>query len=221
VAVGSWINNLKAGANSYEQVTSSVSTKRRTAAGVETPVNFLTAAPNGGTNTLLYKDEGVTWARSNFSHGSKHAVPVGNGKFVLRVSERGSEFIRPTFYADTSSSRNAVVRAKLPSLLNPSNQKEFLSEGDPSAEFAKGYKKDASTGKALVPVSDASPDHFPPIAQHWTGGGGNNASQAMRQSWNNNTGTYQIMSLQLNLSLSSRGARFTEEVGINFKGPGE
>ncbi|MGD0931622.1 MAG: DUF4157 domain-containing protein [Candidatus Korobacteraceae bacterium] len=221
VAVGSWINNLKAGANSYEQVTSSVSTKRRTAAGVETPVNFLTAAPNGGTNTLLYKDEGVTWARSNFSHGSKHAVPVGNGKFVLRVSERGSEFIRPTFYADTSSSRNAVVRAKLPSLLNPSNQKEFLSEGDPSAEFAKGYKKDASTGKALVPVSDASPDHFPPIAQHWTGGGGNNASQAMRQNWNNNTGTYQIMSLQLNLSLSSRGARFTEEVGINFKGPGE
>ena len=220
VVHGSWISLLKK-TNSYDQVTLSVYVKRRTASGLEIPINFQTAAPDGGIKTVSYKDEGVEWARTPFSHGSKHAVPIGSAKFQLRVSERGSAFIRPTFYADNDSSRNAIVRARLPALLNPLNPSVFLSEGSPSAEAAHGYKKDVSTGKALVPVSDASPDHDPPISEHWTSKGGNNTPQAIRENWNKSLGTYKIISLPLNLRLNSRGARFTEAIGINFRGPGE
>jgi hypothetical protein len=218
VAVNAWIKNKDK--DSYEQVTSSSNVIRRTAAGV-VPISFATAPADGGTNTLLYSDEDKKWERTNLSHGSRHAVPVGGGKFELRISERGSTFIRPTFYADTANSRSTIVQAKLPSLLNPSNSKEFLSEGSPSAEFAKGYRLDASTGKALVPVSDASPDHDPAIAEHWNKKGGNNTDQTQRMNWNTNLATYKIMSLRLNLSLGGRGEYYTELVGINFRGPGE
>jgi hypothetical protein len=195
--------------------------KKRTPDGKETPVSFQTARPDGGGNGFSYRSEGTAWARSNFSHGSKHAIPVGGGKFELRMSDRGKDFIRQTFYADSQASRNAIVNSKLPPLLNPANGKEFFSEGSAAAEFGKGYKKDPGTGRALVPVADASPDHDPPIAQHWTSLGGNDTTQASRQSWNANPGTYKIMSLALNLSLSSRGATYTDTVGINFRGPGE
>jgi hypothetical protein len=173
-------------------------------------------------NSHSYKDEGAEWDRTIFVHGSKHAVPVGGGRFELKPSEQGSEFIRPTFYGDTRSSRETIKNAKLPALLNPANKKEFFSEGNPSLELAQGYKIDASTGKALVPVENASPDHEPSIAEHWTLEGGNDTSQASRQGWNKSLATYQIISLALNLSLGGKDVdKYTHLVGMNFRGPGE
>ena len=215
----SWI--LRGGA--YERVTSSATVKRRTKDGVETPVSFSTVNPNtGASSALSYKDEGKGWTRTTFTHPSKHAVPAGATKFELIPSSQGREFIRPTFYADTGGSRADIRDARLPSLLNPANNGEFRSEGSPSAEAGQGYtKKDPATGRALVPVSAASPDHDPPIAEHWSHKGGNNTPQATRTSWNTNAATFKIMSLALNLALGARGATYTKEIGINFKGPGE
>ena len=216
----SWISVLKGG--SYEQVSSSATVKRRTKEGVETPVSFVTAKPGGGATTFSYSDEGKEWARTTFTHASKHAVPAGAGKFELTPSSQGKDFIRPTFYADTGGSRGSIVSSRLPALRNPSNKSEFLSEGSPSSEAGQGYtKKDPATGRALVPVSAASPDHDPPIAEHWSSKGGNNAVQVTRTGWNTNPATFKIMSLALNLSLGGRGATYTKEIGINFRGPGE
>ena len=216
LAAGSWII-LKTG--SYEQVITSGSVRKR---GSSTPETFQAITPEGRVNSHSYKDEGAEWDRTIFVHGSKHAVPVGGGRFELKPSEQGSEFIRPTFYGDTRSSRETIKNAKLPALLNPANKKEFFSEGNPSLELAQGYKIDASTGKALVPVENASPDHEPSIAEHWTLEGGNDTSQASRQGWNKSLATYQIISLALNLSLGGKDVdKYTHLVGMNFRGPGE
>jgi hypothetical protein len=69
-------------------------------------------------------------------------------------------------------------------------------------------------------VSAASPDHTPSIASHWTTQGSQN-SQAVRVAWNGSLTTFRIMSLALNLSLGSGGASYGQDVGINFRGPGE
>jgi hypothetical protein len=70
--VDSWISNLPTKqTNSYEQVTNNGNIVRRTAAGVLMRISFVTAPADGGTNILFYREEGVKWTRSNFSHGSK------------------------------------------------------------------------------------------------------------------------------------------------------
>jgi hypothetical protein len=219
----SWIRILGPIANpddAHEQVTSSASMKRRSA-GVESPVRFMTAKPSGGTQDRAYSEEGAQWTRTNFSHGSKLAVPQGSGQFVLKASARGRDFIRGTFYADSSSSRASIVQQRLPSLTSFANSKEFLSEGDPSMEVAEGYKLDLGSGRALVPTSHASADHDPPISHHWTSLGGNNSAQSARQTWNRALSTYKIMSKGLNSTLGSRGATYTDKIGIAFRGPGE
>jgi hypothetical protein len=109
----------------------------------------------------------------------------------------------------------------LPSLTSFANSKEFLSEGDPSMEVAEGYKLDLGSGRALVPTSHASADHDPPISHHWTSLGGNNSAQSARQTWNRALSTYKIMSKGLNSTLGSRGATYTDKIGIAFRGPGE
>jgi hypothetical protein len=125
------------------------------------------------------------------------------------------------FYGDTQSSRNAIVASKRPALLNPANSAEFLSQGDPAREAAMGYtKKDLATGRALVPVGEASPDHNPAIAVHWNNQGSQN-NHAFRTSWNTNPATFRIMSHRLNISLGSGGINYKQDVGINFRGPGE
>lgn len=215
---GSWIKNLKSG--SYERVTKPRNIIIRVD-GVTTTVNFMTEKAEGGSNILAYKDERSGWIRSNFSHPSKFVIPSGSGAtFVLKPAYRGSVYIRPNFYSDTSSSRKSIVKQKLPSLLNPANPGEFLSQGDASAEAAKGYTQ-RKNGMALVPISVASPDHTPPIAAHWSNNGGNNTNQTSRKNWNTSLSTYRIMSRALNISLGSGGINFTEQVGVNFKGPGE
>jgi hypothetical protein len=216
LAEGSWII-LKSG--SYEQVTTAGNVRKR---GSSTPEKFQSITPEGRTNTHSYKDEGVEWDRTIFVHGSKHAVPVGGGRFELKPKEQGSEFIRPVFYGDTRNSREKIKQAKLPSLLNPANKNEFFSEANPSLEQAQGFKIDSSTGKALVPVWKASPDHEPSIASHWGLDGGNDTVQASRESWNRSLATYQLISLPLNLSLGGKDVdKYTHSVGINFRGPGE
>lgn len=218
LAKGSWIKILSG--NLFEQVTSGVTLKRRKASGDEILVEFATAKPEGGNSRRKYSDEGNTWERTAFLHGSSHVVPVGNGQFVLKTSARGSAFIRPTFYGDTRDSRSAIVQQKLPLLPNPSKPNEFLSDGDPAREIAMGYKIDVKTGRASVPIANASPDHDPPIAAHWNLHG-NIAVQSTRETWNKALSTYKLMSLKLNLSLGSRGENYTEKVGIGFRGPGE
>ena len=73
----------------------------------------------------------------------------------------------------------------------------------------------------MVPWSASSADHQPPVADHWTNGGGNNTNQTARKTWTSSPSTYKIMSGQLNSSLGSRGENYTQDVGINFRGPGE
>jgi hypothetical protein len=215
VAAGSWIE-LKNG--SLEQVTNSASVTKRTATGNE-PVNFMTATLEGASHAHNYADELTEWKRTPFSHASSFVVPLGAAKFSLKPAYRAGDYIRTNFYMDSDSSRRAIVASKRPALLYSLDTKYFLSEGPASLEAAKGYK--TVNGRALVPVGDASPDHDPPIAGHWTSNGGNNMTQSARIGWNLNPGTYKIMSLALNLSLGSRGAKYTENVGIAFKGPGE
>jgi hypothetical protein len=179
------------------------------------PVSFLTS---GGS--YHYSDEGTGWNSTPFVHPSKLVIPTGGGKFQLNPPVAGDD-IRVKFYTDTSSSRDTMVQKKLPALLNPANSAEFLSQGSASGEAAQGYtKKDPATGKALVPVSVASPDHNPPIAQHWNGPG-SKTTQSTRESWNKNPGTFRIMSFGLNRSLGSGGVNYAQDVGIGFRGPGE
>jgi hypothetical protein len=220
VPVDSWINLV--GTTSHEQVTSSAVLKRRTAAGVETPVSFQTAKPEGGGSMRYsYRDENTVWARTNFSHGSKLVMPVGGGQFKLIPAKRGREVIREEFYGDSQTVRDTVKIAKLPSLLNFANPSEFFSEASAADEIRFGHKRDPATGKALVPVSAASSDHRPAIAEHWTNQGGNNAVQTTRETWNQSPATYRIISGRLNSSLGSGGATYTDGVGITFRGPGE
>ncbi|MGR9240565.1 eCIS core domain-containing protein [Rhizobium leguminosarum] len=218
VPVNSWIQVGTA----FEQVTASASIMARRA-GVEVPVQFTTITTDGKGKSQSYRNEGPTgWLRTNFVHGSRHAVPAGGGKFELRPSERGSAFIRPNFYRDTQATRDSIVNQKLPALRNLNNSKEFLSQGDPAREASRGFvKRDPASGRALVPVSEASADHFPPIADHWTNGSGNQVGQATREAWNSRPDTYQIMSYALNLSLGSRGETYTKEIGVDFRGGGE
>jgi hypothetical protein len=184
-------------------------------------LTFQTAIPTGGSNTFSYGSKGTAWEPTPFTHGPEHAVPIGGAKFVLKPTERVGEFIRPTFYGDTSASRDAMVRAKRSSLLNPSKKEEFLSEGNPAEEVAKGYKIDPATGRASVLIGHGSPGPRSPDCRTLDKPWRNNTKQAIREVWNRSTGTYKIMSLALNRSRGSRGATFTEEVGMNFRGPGE
>jgi hypothetical protein len=216
VAMGDWVKNLQT--SSYEQVSSAVNVLRRTAAGT-TPVTFLTNRPDGGGSQHTYDSEGTQWERSNFKHGSNYVMPLGGARFALRPPYRRSAFIRPNFYLDTSASRSAIVARKLPGLLNPANLRQFLSEAPASLEAAQGYTQKLN-GKAVIPASDASPDHDPPIARHWTKEG-NNVNQAARENWNKDPGNFKLMSLAANLSLGSRGDNYTENAGVNFRGPGE
>ena len=216
VVRGSWI--LKGGA--YEQVTVSVSVSRRTPDGKQTPVSFQTVNPLGGGGNIAYSGESTAWTRTAFVHPSKLIVPLGSGKFKLQPA-RDKDHIRLVFYGDTSSSRKAMVASKLPALLNPANPTEFFSQGSPAGEAAMGYtKKDPVTGRALVPIAVASPDHNPAIAVHWNNQGSQN-SHGFRTGWNTNPATFKIMSFQLNNSLGSGGVNYQQDVGINFRGPGE
>ena len=216
LAVGMWI--MKGSA--YEQVIVSASVLRRQPDGRTTPISFQTVNPLGGGGIVAYSGEGTAWTRTTFVHSSKLVVPLGGGRFKLAPARAG-DYIREQFYRDTAASRSAIVRSKLPGLVSAAHPGEFRSEGDPAAEALKGYtKKDPVTGRALVPVSAASPDHTPSIASHWTTQGSQNP-QAARVAWNGSLTTYRIMSLALNLSLGSGGASYGQEVGINFRGPGE
>jgi len=220
VPVGSWIENLKT--KSFERVSNQSNLKKRKVNGEMEAVSFQTTKPDGGVGSFLYSSEGTEWKRSNFSHKSKYVMPEGGSSagFVLIQKYRGSEFIRPNFYEDSRESRKAIVKSKLPPLLNPSNTKQFLSEAPASNEAGQGYTQTLN-GKALIPIDVASPDHDPPIAEHWSKLNGNKTNQTTRKNWNKNMNTYKLMSLKLNLSLGSRGETYTEKAGIEFSGPGE
>jgi len=212
LAEGAWIQNAK---GDYEQVTGNGNVRKKAADGKFVATNFLTTGGN-----YAYADEGTAWKRTPFVHPSKLVVPMGGGKFQLKP-ERDRDYIRTQFYKDSDNSRKKIVKSKVGALLNPADPSEFLSQGDPAAEASWGYtKKDPASGKALVPVKVASPDHFPPIAQHWNGPGSKN-SQAFREAWNLNPGTFRIMSLALNISLGSGNVKYSQDVGISFRGPGE
>jgi hypothetical protein len=147
-------------------------------------------------------------------------MPNGSGaSFSLKPQYQGGSTIRSLFYSDSSSSRNTVKNAKLPGLIDPSDQTKFLSEAPAQQEARFGFP--VQNGKAVVPVSEASPDHDPPIADHWTNHQGNMSAQSTRESWNTASSSYKIISWPLNRSLGSRGETYTDEVGINFRGPGE
>lgn len=214
VPEGSWIQV----GSEYEQVMYSKTLFRRKPSGEEIPVNFLTATTSGGTKTHSYSKETEVWTRTKFSHGSKLAAPTGEAKFKLMPSVSGDN-IRSSFYKDTSSKHAAIKSGRKATLMF--NKTHFRSEGDASKEARFGFTKDPVSGKALVPWSKASADHEPAIAEHWTDIGGNNVNQNARESWNNSPNTYKIMSGQLNSSLKSRGTKYTQEVKINFRGPGE
>jgi len=140
--------------------------------------------------------------------------------FVLKPGYRGSDNIRPTFYSDSSTSRNNIKNSKLPALKHPADPAKFLSEGSAADEAAEGYTQTLN-GKAIVPVTDASPDHDPPIADHWSNKQGNDSTQSSRENWNSSLTIYKLMSKRLNNRLGSRRVNFTEKVGVNFRGPGE
>jgi hypothetical protein len=216
LAPGAWIQ-VK---SDYEQVSSSATVIKRTPNGQEA-LSFKAFTTAGAVVSHSYSAEGNEWQRTTFVHKSQYVMPVGSAGFVLKPAFRGSALIRPTFYADSASSRAAVVMSKLSGLLSPAHPKHFLSEAPATLEVAKGYKVDPASGKAVIPQADASPDHDPPVAAHWSSAKGNEVDQSTRVKWNSNPATYKLMSLSLNLSLGSRGATFTEKVGVNFRGPGE
>jgi hypothetical protein len=216
VPVAAWILNKSAG-NTYEQVTSSANVFTRVN-GVSVPKTFMTAIPGGGTNTLSYGAEGPEWERTSFLHKSKLVAPVGGGAFKLQPTVDGVG-IRSRFYEDSTSLHNTIKNERKASLMIDATH--FLSQGDPARERQFGYKLDPGTALAMVPWTDSSADHQPPIADHWTNGGGNDTNQSSRKAWTSNPSTYQIMSGRLNSSLGSRGERYTQSVGINFRGPGD
>lgn len=219
VTVGSWIKNIKA--KTYEQVSATGSVSRRTkVTGEEQELGFMTRKPDGGTGSWRYADEGVEWERTDFKHPSKYVMPVGGAMFVLQPMYRGSEYIRPNFYRDTSSSRDNMIKSKLPALLHPSIPGHFLSEAPSAEEAAEGYTQ-TFNGKAVIPNSAASPDHDPPISDHWTNKKGNDMGQAGREKWNATLTNYKLMSWKLNRRLGSRGETYTDKVGITFTGPGD
>jgi hypothetical protein len=217
VPFGSWVKDVNSKA--YYQVTSQSSVVKRTASGTE-PVSFIAVNSEGGRTSYLYSNENKDWERSDFAHGSKYVIPLGDGAFGLRPEYNDGEIIRKEFYGDDDAHRRGIVKRRLLGLLNPQDDKFFLSEGDPSQEASKGYIQ-RMNGKAVVPITEASPDHDPPIANHWTSQGGNNIVQATRVPWNDSDNTYKIISYSLNINLGSRGARYTNLVGPNFRGTGE
>ncbi|MGY6275619.1 eCIS core domain-containing protein [Methylomonas sp. MgM2] len=218
VAVGSWI---KLANGSFERVKDSATIVKRGADGKTQPVMFGTVKTDGSPGSHAYSAEGKDWERSAFTHASNFVTLEGSGTtFVLKPEYRGSKKIRPNFYSDSSSSLGAARSGKLPSLLHPSDPTKFLSEGSPAQEAAQGYTQ-TFNGKAVVPVAAASPDHDPPVADHWTNRQGNNTTQTSRENWNTDLNTYKLMSKKLNLSLGSRGENFTKTVGVDFRGPGE
>ena len=220
VPAGSWVENLQT--NSFEQATSPSTVVRRRSGGATQAMSFQTTKPEGGGSTFSYSKEGVDWKRSsNFTHKSRYVMPAASGAtFLLKPEYRGGSYIRTNFYNDTDASRRAIVSSKLPGLRHPSDSTTFLSEAPAAQEAARGYTK-TFNGKAIVPVSVASPDHDPPIADHWTNRQGNNTTQGSRHSWNSSLSTFKLMSRSLNLSLGARGETYTDNAGISFKGPGE
>ncbi|RCR69482.1 eCIS core domain-containing protein [Larkinella punicea] len=220
VPIGSWIKNLQM--NGFERVSNQASVLRRIAAtGQLQPVSFLTDKPDGGGNTLSYSGEGTQWQRTAFTHGSSYVMPAGSGAgFVLKMPHRGSAAIRPNFYNDSSSSRSAIVRSKLPALLHPTQPTKFLSDAPLSDERREGYME-TFNGKAVIPIGKASADHTPSLAEHWTNNQGNSVAQAIRLSWNQSAGNYRITSSEYNIRRGSGGTQYTEVVGISFRGPNE
>ncbi|MCD2449925.1 hypothetical protein GO003_005940 [Methylicorpusculum oleiharenae] len=225
LAVGTWIEilNPQTQKRAYERVISSVNVIRRSSSGESKAASFITDKLEGGRVTHSYADEGIKWKRSPipFTHPSQYVMPAGHGaKFVLKPKYHNGDFIRTQFYKDTSSSRKKMVKNKLPDLrVDHADAQHFFSEAPVAQEVAQGYP--VINGKAVVPVTEASPDHDPPIAKHWSKIQGNNTGQISRENWNRNPKTYTLMSLKLNLHLGSRGEEYTPEIGINFKGPNE
>nr|WP_284733881.1 MULTISPECIES: DUF4157 domain-containing protein [unclassified Dyella] len=211
-----WILNKGAG-NRYEQVTSSANMLVRVG-GRMVPRTFMTAVPGAGGNTLAYAAEGTGWERTSFAHQSRLVAPVGGGAFRLQPAVAGAD-IRTRFYEDSSSIHDTVKNGRKASLMITATH--FLSEGDPAGEQRFGYRLDPASGLAMVPWTASSADHQPPVADHWTNGGGNNTNQNARKTWTSSPSTYKIMSGQLNSSLGSRGENYTQDVGINFRGPGD
>ncbi|WEN13760.1 DUF4157 domain-containing protein [Rhodanobacter sp. AS-Z3] len=221
VPVNAWILNKGSG-NRFEQVSASANLSVRVG-GVLVPQTFMTDIPGGGSNKLAYSAEGTAWERTSFVHESKLVTPVGGGEFKLAPAVTGDN-IRARFYQDSSSIHENVKRGRRSTLMH--NGTHFLSEGDPKDEQRFGYKLEPTSGLALVPWTDSSADHQPPVAAHWTSGGnnqtrGSNTNQATRKMWTSSPSTYKIMSGSLNSSLNSRDAKYTQVVGINFRGPGE
>ena len=212
VPVDSWIRVQ----SDYEQVTTSASVKKRTAAGLETPVAFRTAKIDGGGNTRSYKDETNKWIWENFTHGSKLVWAVGGAKFKLVPKKRGQEVIRAEFYGDSESIRDGIKSQRLPSLQSNAPSGYFLSQ---NPKLEKTF--DSAKQNAPVPVGEASADHEPSIVKHWNGGG-NNAIQSYRENWNKDPTTYQIISKWLNSKLGGKGGgKYTDDAGVSFRGPGE
>ncbi|MDU9050619.1 MAG: hypothetical protein Q3M30_17365 [Candidatus Electrothrix sp. Rat3] len=223
VLVGSWVKNLKNGG--FERVTKpegSVFLRKggKGGKGGEIKIlSFLTSRVDGSAGSFSYNQEGKDWERTDFTHPSKYVMIEGTGaKFILQPSYQGRKYIRPNFYNDTSGNLDEIRNRKLSKLVHPLDPNKFLSEGDATAEAAEGYTQ-TFKGKAVVPNKDASPDHDPPVSEHWTSRKGNNTTQSTREAWNNSLNTYKLMSWPLNRRLGSRGASYTEQVGINFRGP--
>ncbi|MBC6608776.1 DUF4157 domain-containing protein [Hymenobacter sp. BT188] len=224
VAPGSWIENLQA--NGFERVSSSGSVLKRSKEAGVTTLSFTTTTLNGGSNTHSYAGEGTSWRRHNFRHSSNLVTLVGSGvNFVLMPQFHHREYIRETLYSDTASSRAGIKARLLPGRLVPGSKDKFLSQASAALEASHGYTQTLN-GEAVIPVAHASPDHDPAIAEHWSFGGknntpGNNITQPARENWNRNLTTFKLMSLKANLSLGSRDTRYTNQVGADFRGPGE
>jgi hypothetical protein len=211
IPVESWIKNNASGG--YERVTHNANPIRRTPDGERKPMGFNTSIPDGGgagSHSYSKEGQGDGWERTNFTHGSGYVMPSGSGAdFVLKPQYQAGTYIRSSFYGDSQTIRTGAKNGKLPGLTHPTRPNMFFSEAPASLEARFGFP--VENGRAVVPKSQASADHDPAIADHWTNHSGNRTTQ----------GTYKIMSGRANSSLGSRSETYTIEVGIGFRGPGE
>jgi hypothetical protein len=146
-------------------------------------------------------------------HPSRFVMEVEqDGKWKLLPEYRGSFKIRTRFYrsgdgynADAIARRDAIISANE----DPGNK--------------SNWKHPIYTGGESVPKTDYTIEHSPSVAEHWNKVG-NSTIQADRVAWfrfDSRTDEVIVLSRSENSRRGSGGVTFSEDVDLNFRGPGE
>lgn len=176
--------------------------------------DFLAAVKNGKPVPGLDLDE--------LTHKSNYVVNV-NGKFVLDPKLREKSSWRKKFYGGYSAAAKAEKARLLKNPYDGNDRNNGISNPADSRlhvtnrrYWARGTYHNPAHGKRFEPTID----HDPAVVEHWNDLGGRMGVQKDRKDFFSKP-PFEILPWYLNSSEGSGGVRLNDEVGPDFRGPGE